>query len=140
MEQERIVYETLKGRVTDIHWWRVKQAMASCELPMNKEGFELFINLRKTSPRYYSQYHKVKAKLSKEIEPQIGQGLTGKQFVELLEQLQIKPNQSTISRWFVRAGGFKAKAFYNKTVLLPIAAMALIYQAKNQSSQLAKVS
>jgi hypothetical protein len=138
MEQERIVYETLMGRVTDIHWWRVKQSMISCELPMTKEGFQLLISLRKTSPRYYSQYSKIKTKLSKELEPQIGQGLTGKQFVQLLEELQIYPNQSTVSRWFVRAGGYKAKSFYNKTVLVPIAAMALIYKSKNEA-QLTKV-
>ncbi|MDP5337821.1 MAG: hypothetical protein NWQ28_04505 [Nodularia sp. (in: cyanobacteria)] len=141
MEEPRIIYETLAGvRVNDVHWWRVKQAMITCELPLTKSGFELFIALKKTSPRYFSQYHKVKAQISKQLEPSIGEGITGGQFIKLLSQLNIHPNQSTISRWFKSCGGFKSKAFYNKTVLIPICALALIYKAKIQNKQLAKVS
>lgn len=140
-QQERIIYETLLGgRVCDSHWWRVRQSMIACELSLTKSGFELFIALKKTSPRYFSLYHKVKAQISKQIEPAIGEGITGEQFINLLEKLNIHPNQSTISRWFKNCGGFKSKSFYNKTVLLPIAAIALIYKSKIQSSQLAKVS
>ncbi|UKP01405.1 hypothetical protein [Nostoc sp. UHCC 0870] len=141
MEEPRIIYETLKGeRVNDVHWWRVKQVMITCELPLNKSGFELFIALKKTSPRYFSQYHKVKRQITKQLEPSIGEGITGEQFVKLLEQLNIHPNQSTISRWFKSCGGYKSKAFYNKTVLIPICAIALIYKSKTQNNSLAKVS
>jgi hypothetical protein len=139
MEQARIIYETLVGRVNDVHWWRVKKSMQACELSLNKSGFELFISLRKISPRYFAQYHKVKRQVSS-LEPTIGEGITGEQFVKLLENLNIEPNQSTISRWFRACGGFRAKAFYSKTVLIPIIAIALIYKAKVQNNQLAKVS
>ena len=129
--QERTVYETVIGmRVCDSHWWRVRRAMASAELPLTKSGFELFIALKKTSPRYFSQYHKVKSQISKQLEPAIGEGITGEKFIDLLERLNIYPNQSTISRWFRSCGGFKAKAYYSKTVLLPICAIALIYKSK----------
>ncbi len=137
--EARIIYETLVGRVNDVHWWRVRKAMSASELPLTKAGFELFIALRSVSPRYFAQYHKVKRQVSV-IEPSVGEGVTGEQFVNLLKRLDIEPNQSTISRWFKSCGGFKAKAFYNKTVLLPIVAIALIYKAKNQNNQLAKVS
>lgn len=140
MEQERIIYETLKGeRVNDVHWWRVRKTMTACELPFTKSGFQLFLALRKTSPRYFSQYHKVKAQIAK-LEPAIGEGITGEQFLNLLDKLNIQPNQSTISRWFKSCGGFRAKGFYNRTALIPICATALIYKHKNQNSQLAKVS
>lgn len=140
MEETRIIYETLVGgRVCDTHWWRVKKAMQACELSLNKSGFELFIALRKTSPRYFSQYHKVKAQVTTQIESSIGEGINGQQFIKLLEKLNIYPNQSTISRWFKACGGFRAKAFYNKTVLLPIIVIALIYKSKVQNNQLAKV-
>ncbi|OCQ92261.1 hypothetical protein BCD64_00150 [Nostoc sp. MBR 210] len=139
MEQARIIYETLVGdRVCDVHWWRVKKAMTACELNMNKAGFELFLALKNVSPRYFAQYHKVKRQVAN-LEPSVGEGVTGEQFVHLLKRLNIEPNQSTISRWFKSCGGFKAKAFYNKTVLIPIIAIALIYKAKNQNNQLAKV-
>ncbi|MBC1237589.1 hypothetical protein GNE10_10715 [Nostoc sp. 2RC] len=140
MEKERVIYETLVGdRVCDVHWWRVKKSMQACELTMNKSGFELFLALKNVSPRYFAQYHKVKRQVIS-FEPSVGEGVTGEQFVSLLENLNILPNQSTISRWFKSCGGFKAKAFYNKTVLIPIIAIALIYKAKNQNNQLAKVS
>lgn len=138
-KQERIIYETLLGhRVNDVHWWRVRKSMNACELSLDKKGFELFIALKKTSPRYFTQYHKVKAQI-KQLEPAIGEGITGEQFIKLIQRLDIYPNQSTISRWFKGCGGFKAKGFYNRTVLHPIAATALIYKSKVQSSELAKV-
>ncbi|MFK0735372.1 MAG: hypothetical protein ACIWVG_30255 [Gloeotrichia echinulata HAB0833] len=140
MEQARIIYETLVGaRVNDVHWWRVKKAMATCELNMNKAGFELFLALKNVSPRYFAQYHKVKRQVLS-LEPSVGEGVTGEQFVNLLKRLNIEPNQSTISRWFKCCGGFRAKAFYSKTVLIPIIAIALIYKSKVQNNQLAKVS
>ncbi|AFZ56704.1 hypothetical protein H6G54_17260 [Anabaena cylindrica FACHB-243] len=38
-QQERIIYETLLGvRVCDSHWWRVRQSMIACELPLTKSG------------------------------------------------------------------------------------------------------
>lgn len=139
MEQARIIYETLVGRVNDVHWWRVKKTMKACELNMNKSGFELFIALKNVSPRYFAQYHKVKRQVAN-LEPSVGEGVTGEQFVNLLKKLSIEPNQSTISRWFKACGGFKSKAFYSKNVLVPIIAIALIYKHKVHSNQLAKVS
>lgn len=139
MEQERTIYETLIGaRVHDVHWWRTRKAMETAELPFTKDGFELFIALRKTSPRYFSQYHKIKGQISK-VESSIGEGCTGEQFINLLNKLGITPNKGTISRWFKTAGGFKAKSFYAKQVLIPICAVALIYKSKVQSSQLSKI-
>jgi hypothetical protein len=140
MENERIIYETVLGsRVCDSHWWRVRKSMSACELNLDKTGFELFLNLRKISPRYFSQYHKVKAQI-KQLEPALGEGITGEQFIKLIENLNINPNQSTISRWFKGCGGFKSKGFYNLVVLIPICAVALIYKAKVQDSKLSKVA
>lgn len=139
MEPERIIYETLVGRVEYAHWRRVKRTMAACELPMNKRGFELYLALKEVSPRYFTQYHKVKAQV-KAIENLMDEGVTGEQFVTLLEKINVTPNQSTISRWFKSCGGFKAKAFYSKNVLIPIIAIALIYKSKTHNNQLAKVS
>jgi hypothetical protein len=141
MEQERIVYETLVGkRVCDTHWWRVKKVMENCELPLTKYGFNLYLSLKKTSPRYFTQYHKVKGLISQKIEPLLGEGLSGDEFLKVLEKVNIHPHQSTVSRWFKGIGGFKASGFYSKASLLPIVAIALIYKAKTQNNQLAKVS
>jgi hypothetical protein len=144
MEQTRIIYETLLGkRVSDTHWTKTKKLMIACELPLDKDGFSVLVNLRKVSPRYFSKYVEIKndlTNLGKQLLPAIGLGVTGKQFLELLDKLQIKPNQGTVSRWFRSVGGFKSSANYTKQTILPIIATALIYKAKNQSLKLSKVA
>lgn len=144
MEQSRIIYETLLGkRCSDTHWSKTKKLMIACELPLDKDGFNVLINLRKVSPRYFSKYVEVKDELTnlgKKLLPAIGLGITGKQFLELIERLEIHPNQGTVSRWFRTVGGFKSKGNYDKKTILPIIATALIYKAKVQDSKLSKVA
>ena len=143
MEQSRIIYETLAGkRVSDSHWSKTKKLMLTCELPLDKDGFSVLVNLRKVSPRYFSKYVEIKdqlTRLGRELLPAIGLGITGKQFLELIARLEIHPNQGTVSRWFRSVGGFKSKGNYDKKTILPIIATALIYKAKNQSLKLSKI-
>lgn len=143
MEETRIIYETLAGkRVSDSHWSKTKKLMIACDLPMDKDGFNVLINLRKVSPRYFSKYVEIKDELTnlgKQLLPAIGDGISGKQFLGLLEKLEITPNQGTVSRWFKSVGGFKSKGIYTKQTILPIIATALIYKSKQQSSKLSKV-
>ena len=144
MEQTRAIYETLAGkRVSDTHWSKTKKLMLACELPLDKDGFSVLVNLRKVSPRYFSKYVEVKDQLTslgRELLPAIGLGITGKQFLELIKKLEIYPNQGTVSRWFKSVGGFKSSGNYDKKTILPIVATALIYKAKNQSLKLSKVA
>ena len=104
MEQTRAIYETLVGkRVSDTHWSKTKKLMADCQLPMDKQGFQVLVNLRKVSPRYFTKYHEIKdeiTRLGKQLLPAVGEGITGQQFLDLIVQLGINPNQSTVSRWF----------------------------------------
>jgi hypothetical protein len=143
MEQTRIIYETLTGkRVSDTHWSKTKKLMSNCDLPLDKDGFSVLVNLRKVSPRYFSKYVEIKDQLTslgRELLPAIGLGITGKQFLELIKKLEIHPNQSTVSRWFKSVGGFKSSGNYSKQLILPIVATALIYKSKSQSSQLNKI-
>ena len=143
MEQTRAIYETLAGkRVSDTHWSKTKKLMLACELPLDKDGFSVLVNLRKVSPRYFSKYVEVKDQLTslgRELLPAIGLGITGKQFLELIARLEIRPNQGTVSRWFRSVGGFKSSGNYDKKTILPIVATALIYKSKSQSSKLNKI-
>ncbi|MFM5941414.1 MAG: hypothetical protein ACKOQ2_13445 [Dolichospermum sp.] len=144
MEQTRAIYETLAGkRCSDSHWSNTKKLMIACELPLDKDGFSVLINLRKVSPRYFSKYVEIKneiTRLGKQLLPAVGEGITGQQFINLIVQLGINPNQSTVSRWFKGIGGFKSSGFYSKQIILPVIAIALIYKHKNQSNQLSKVA
>jgi len=56
--------------------------------------------------------------------------MTGGEFLKLLKDYEIYPNQSTISRWFKNIGGFRKGNFYDKSTVLPLVAVALIYKAK----------
>jgi hypothetical protein len=143
MEQTRIIYETLIGkRCSDTHWSKTKKLMVACELPQDKDGFNVLINLRKVSPRYFTKYVEIKdelTQLGKQLLPAIGLGITGEQFINLIQKLEIHPNQSTVSRWFKSVGGFKSKGVYSKQTILPIIATALIYKSKVQNEQLSKI-
>ncbi|MFM6076910.1 MAG: hypothetical protein ACKPCI_00060, partial [Dolichospermum sp.] len=123
MEQTRAIYETLAGkRCSDSHWSNTKKLMVACELPLDKDGFSVLINLRKVSPRYFSKYVEIKneiTRLGKQLLPAVGEGITGQQFINLIVQLGINPNQSTVSRWFKGIGGFKSSGFYSKQIILP---------------------
>lgn len=136
----RAIYETLlNGRCSDSHWSKTKKTLRACELPLTKDGFVILINLRKVSPRYFRKYAEIKERLQamgREILPTginnltEWEGLTGGKFLTLLEEYEIYPNQSTVSRWFKNVGGFRKRKFYDKSVALPLLATALIYKAK----------
>lgn len=140
IESERVIYETLlNGRCSCSHWSKTKKTMKACDLPLTSEGFTILINLRKVSPRYFRKYAEIKEKLQamgREILPagtnnlKEWEGCTGKEFLTLLEEYEIYPNQSTISRWFKNVGGFRKGNFYQKSTVLPLLAVALIYKAK----------
>ena len=134
----RAIYETLLNRrCADSHWSRTKKTLKDCSLPLTSEGFVILINLRKVSPRYFRKYSEIKEKLQamgREILPNLNEfkGMTGGEFLKLLNDYEIYPNQSTVSRWFKNVGGFRKGNFYSKSVALPLIATALIYKAKTE--------
>ena len=107
----RAIYETLLNRrCADSHWSRTKKTLKDCSLPLTSEGFVILINLRKVSPRYFRKYSEIKEKLQamgREILPNLNEfkGITGGEFLKLLNDYEIYPNQSTVSRWFKNVGG-----------------------------------
>ena len=134
----RAIYETLLNRrCADSHWSITKKTLKDCSLPLTSEGFVILINLRKVSPRYFRKYSEIKEKLQamgREILPNLNEfkGITGGEFLKLLNDYEIYPNQSTVSRWFKNVGGFRKGNFYSKSVALPLIATALIYKAKTE--------
>jgi len=136
LDTERAIYETLlNGRCSDSHWSKTKKTLKACELPLTKEGFVILINLRKVSPRYFRKYAEIKEKLQamgRETIPNLKEfkGMTGGEFLTLIKDYEICPNQSTVSRWFKNIGGFRKGKFYDKSTVLPLVAVALIYKAK----------
>lgn len=144
MNQERVIYETLIGsRCADSHWSKVKSLMAACELPMDKDGLNVIINLRKVCPRYFRKYTDIKEQLTamgRELKPAFDDGVSGNEFLSIINNYNINPDQSTISRWFKPIGGFKRTKEYDKQTILPIVACALIYKARKHSEDISNAS
>lgn len=134
MEEARVIYETLLGaRCSDSNWAKTKKTMDACGLPKDYDGFSTLIGLRKCCPRYFRKYAEIKEKLtaiSKEIKPKVPPVVTGGEFVNILAKCGIKPNQSTISRWFKNHGGFKANKQYDTHTIYCILGCAFIYKAR----------
>lgn len=137
MEESRIIYETLiESRCSDSHWAKVKKLMSVCQLPMDKDGLKIIINLRKVCPRYFRKYTDIKEQLiamGRELKPAFDNGVSGTEFLNIINQYNINPDQSTVSRWFKSVGGFKRDKEYDKQTILPIVACALIYKSKKHS-------
>ena len=105
MEQSRVIYETLlHKRCSDSHWTKTKKLMIACDLPQDHDGFNILINLRKVSPRYFTKYVEIKDELTRmgnQLLPAISLGITGNQFLELLQNLQINPALSPLEMKYV---------------------------------------
>lgn len=140
METGRVIYETLlDSRCSDSHWSKVKRLMSACGLPMDKDGLKVLIELRKVCPRYFRKYAEIKEQLTamgRELKPAIKDGVSGNEFLAIISQHNITPDQSTVSRWFKPIGGFKRDKEYDEQTILPIVACALIYKSRKHSEVL----
>lgn len=136
MEQSRIVYETLiKSRCSDSHWSKVKGLANTCGIQLDRDGLNLIINLRKLNPRYFNLYPVIQPhliRLGESVSGQISSGLNGKEVIDLInKELDIKPNISTIYRWFSKSGlQFRYYSFYDRKSVMIILTNALIFKAK----------
>ena len=137
MEQSRIIYETLIGkRCSDSHWSKIKRLANSCDIPLDSDGLQGLIALRKINPRYFNLYPEIRSRLS-EIGLSLGNfglRISGENLVHLInDSLNISPDITTIYRWFYRAGTtFKSGQLYDRNICMIVLTNALIYKAKKQ--------
>jgi hypothetical protein len=136
MENSRIIYETLiKSRCSDSHWSKVKSLANTCGIILDRQGLNLIINLRKLNPRYFNLYPQIQPcliRLGESISGSIVRGAIGLEIVQIIKSdLKINPDQSTITRWFSRAGlKFRHNDFYDKQSCMIVLTNALIFKAK----------
>ncbi|MFP4410973.1 hypothetical protein [Coleofasciculus sp.] len=135
--QARLAYETLMGRVSDSHWYRVKKILQKHNLEITVKNVQLFADLRTKIPRsaigvegILTVYQKVNQILSK------SKPLKGSEVLDLLHQYGVKPHQTTISRWFSPLGGFRRGKEYPPEKLHSVFVSALIYKAHFSTSKL----
>jgi hypothetical protein len=136
MENSRIIYETLiKSRCSDSHWSKVKGLAAAADIPLDRDGLKVLIQLRKLNPRYFNLYPQIQPcliRLGESVSGEIAKGANGLEIVRIIRSdIKINPDYSTITRWFGRAGfKFKQHDFYDKQSCMIILTNALIFKAK----------
>ena len=137
MDNSRAIYETLIGRrCCDSHLSKIKKLANTADIPLDKDGLKVIVNLRKLNPRYFSIYPEIKHHLTEfgqSITGELGTGATGENLVNLINQkLNISPDITTVYRWFYRSNTtFKRKQLYDRKTSMMILTNALIYKAKN---------
>ena len=136
MENSRIVYETLiKSRCSDSHWSKVKSLATAADIPLDRDGLQVLIKLRKLNPRYFNLYPQIQPyliRLGESISGGIVKGASGLEIIRIIRsELKINPDYSTITRWFHRAGlKFRHNDFYDKQNCMAVLSNALIFKAK----------
>lgn len=144
MDQARIVYETLiKSRCSDSHWSKIKSLANTCGIQLDRQGLNLIIQLRRLNPRYFNLYPQIQPcliRLGESVSGSISSGLNGREVVDLIQnELGIKPDISTIYRWFYRSGlQFRSYTFYDRKSVMLILTNALIFKAKKSRLQATK--
>ncbi|MGM3309822.1 hypothetical protein ACSQ6I_28270 [Anabaena sp. WFMT] len=135
MEQPRIIYEAINGRCSDSHWSKIKKLAATADIPLDREGLKVIVNLRKINPRYFNLYPQIKNQLTEygqSITGELGTGATGEKLIKVItNSLGISPDVTTIYRWFYRSGtNFKKSQWYDRKTAMMILTNALIFKAK----------
>jgi hypothetical protein len=136
MEQSRTIYETLiNQRCSDSHWSKIKKLANTADIPLDKDGLKVIINLRKLNPRYFNLYPEIKNQLTDYGETLSGElelGVTGEKLIKLInDSLNISPDITTVYRWFYRSGtNFKKTQWYDRKIAMMVLTNALIFKAK----------
>jgi len=126
----RLAYETVLGRVSDSHWYRVKRILKKHNLEVSIKNVQLFADIRSQIPRsaigvegILDCYQKVESILGK------SKPLKGSEILEILKGYGVSPHQTTISRWFSPLGGYRKDREYLPEKLHSLFISALIYKA-----------
>jgi hypothetical protein len=136
LQDPRTIYEVLiDRRCSDSHWSKIKKLATTADIPLDKDGLKVIINLRKINPRYFNLYPQIKPHLTdmgQTLSGEISTGITGDKLVSLIHnKLNISPDITTIYRWFYRSGtAFKKSQWYDRKTAMMILTNALIFKAK----------
>lgn len=126
--EARSIYETLKRkRVSDSHWWRVKKAVTTAGLPLDRDGLTQVVRLQKISPRFCFS---VLEAMPDRIKFPAAADMLGSEIQHLvLKVMQVNCHRSTFGKWFHKVNvGFDPKTLYSRNVVSLILLQALIYK------------
>jgi len=122
-------------RVADSHWWKVRQILKNANIELTENNLDHYLQIRKLCPRYSVNF-KILLERIKAFNEYLStkKHLTGTHFCYYLNSQNVRPHQSTISRWFASVGGFKSDRVYSLKELSTIAIPAFSYLIKREVS------
>jgi hypothetical protein len=131
ISESRLAYELILGRISDHHWYRVRQILRRHNLEVTVKNVQLFAEVRKVIPRsaigvdgILTCYEKVELMLGKS-----DRHFKGYEVIQTLQGYGVRPHQTTISRWFKPLGGYRKEGQYKPEKLRTVFIQALIYKA-----------
>lgn len=120
------------GRVSDAKWSRLQRACNLAGVPMDYQSIKILVELGKVSSHLV---HTVLALKVHKPEPCPVDALTsGQTILKRIKSLGIRPNRSTVYRWFYRLRTeFRATNQYDANITALVMLQALIYLHKQRS-------
>lgn len=128
----REIYENMIGaRVSDSKWSRLQRACNLADIPLDYQAIKILVELSKVSSHLVSN---VLALKNHKPEPcHIDAVTSGETILRRIKSLGIRPDRSTIYRWFYRLRTeFKATNQYDASITALVMLQALIYQHKQR--------
>lgn len=135
IEQARLAYEAIVGRISDNHWYRTRKLLTRHRLEITVANVQFFASLRQAIPRsaigvegLLDCYQKADEILSKS-----NRTFKGYEVLDMLRKYGIAPHQTTVTRWFKSLGGYRRNKDYSPENLKNIFASAFLYKAQHSS-------
>lgn len=120
------------GRVSDAKWSRLQRACDLAGVPLDYQSIKILVELGKVSSHLV---HTVLAlKVHKPETCPVDALTSGSAILKRIKGMGIKPNRSTVYRWFYRLRtDFKEANQYDASITALVMLQALIYQHKHRS-------
>ncbi|MBN3871650.1 hypothetical protein [Nostoc sp. JL33] len=135
----RQVYEAFLGdRIGDTTWRSLKKFLLESGLELNANNLHEYALLRKRYPKLSLTPLEFRVLLAavdnvKNLIPKL---ITGEEFIRLLIAQNIRPDISTIYRWFKQAGSkYNKLAFYSSEVIFAVIYRAVVWKFINERKE-----
>jgi hypothetical protein len=130
--QLREVYEAFLGdRIGDTTWRSLKKFLKESGLDLDANNLHHYANLRKRYPKLSLSPLEFRSLLAsvdnaKKLLPEL---ISGEEFIRLIVSQGVKPDISTIYRWFKQAGSqYKKTAYYSNEVIFSVIYRAVVWK------------
>lgn len=134
VNQDRLNYESIAGRVSDSTWRVVRRNFEEMELSMSPKNIRYYAKVRAMLPSTGCSVAKGMRILKHLMRSwsNLKVGYYGHEIIEVLSKEGINPSSSTLTRWFKDLGGWRANKQYEKKDLLKLVPRIVVYASNSQ--------